>query len=129
MLVLEVIIEMSIQIISFNPQAERKRWCRTFYAPCNSNVFARQVIYTTLKRCSTGNKIDIPADTDWTGHFGYNKSDLLPPPYSVLMKQQYGLGKHQNINGREYLVINSTSGDTQLIPVRAPSAFLFQYAA
>jgi hypothetical protein len=92
-------------------------------------LFSRQVIYTTLKRCSIGNKIEIPRDTYWTGHHGYKKSDMLPPPYSVLMKQEYSLGKHQNINGRDYLVINSESGDTQLIPVRAPSAFLFQYSA
>jgi hypothetical protein len=45
------------------------------------------------------------------------------------MSDQYGLGKRQKINGREYLVINSKSGDPQLIPVRAPSAFLFQYSA
>jgi hypothetical protein len=45
------------------------------------------------------------------------------------MQQQHGFGKHQIINGRDYLVINSKSGDPQLIPVRAPSAFLFQYSA
>jgi hypothetical protein len=87
------------------------------------------VFYTTLKRCYVGSKIEIPTDTDWTGHLGHKKSDMFPPPYSVLMSEQYGLGKHQKINGRDYLVINSKSGDPQLIPVRAPSAFLFQYSA
>lgn len=92
-------------------------------------VFSRQVLYTTLKRCSLGSKIEIPADTAWTGHLGDKKSSMVPPPYSVLMAEQYGLGKHQNINGRDYMVINSKSGNPQLIPVRAPSAFLFQYSA
>ncbi|KAJ4452231.1 hypothetical protein ANN_03749 [Periplaneta americana] len=82
------------------------------------------VFYTTVKRCSQGAEIELP-DTDWTGNVGYKKSQMFPPPYSVLMQQQPGLGKHQNINGRDYLVINSKTGDPQLIPVRSPSAFLF----
>jgi hypothetical protein len=91
-------------------------------------LFSRKVLYTTLKRCSIGSKIEI-SDADWTGNYGYNKSQIFPPPYSVVMQQQHGFGKHQKINGRDYLVINSKSGDPQLIPVRAPSAFLFQYSA
>jgi hypothetical protein len=92
-------------------------------------LFSRQVLYTTMKRCCIGSKIHVPTDTDWTGHPGYKKSDMLPPPYSVLMKEQYGLAKHRHINGRDYVVINSKSGDPQLVPVRSPSAFLFQYSA
>jgi len=92
-------------------------------------VFSLQVLYTTLKRCSLGSKIEIPVDTDWTGHLRGKKSNMVPPPYSVLMAEQYGLGKHQNINGRDYVVVTSKSGNPQLIPVRAPSAFLFQYSA
>jgi len=92
-------------------------------------MFSLQVLYTTLKRCSLGSKIEIPADTDWARHVGDKKSNMVPPPYSVLMAEQYGLGKHQKINGRDYMVINSKSGNPQLIPVRAPSAFLFQYSA
>jgi hypothetical protein len=69
------------------------------------------------------------SDTDWTGNLGYKKSQLFPPPYSSLMQQEHGFGKHQHINGRDYLVINSKAGDPQLIPVRAPSSFLFQYSA
>jgi hypothetical protein len=72
--------------------------------------------------------MEIP-DIDWTGNLGYKKSHLFPPSYSSLMQQQHGFGKHQSINGRDYLVINSKSGDPQLIPVRAPSSFLFQYSA
>ncbi|XP_069680618.1 glutamate receptor ionotropic, delta-1 [Periplaneta americana] len=91
-------------------------------------AFVGEVFYTTVKRCSQGAEIELP-DTDWTGNVGYKKSQMFPPPYSVLMQQQPGLGKHQNINGRDYLVINSKTGDPQLIPVRSPSAFLFQYSA
>jgi len=92
-------------------------------------MFSRQVLYTTLKRCSLGSKIEIPADVGWTGHLGDKKFNMVPPPYSVLMAEQYGLGKHQKINGRDYMVVTSNSGNPQLIPVRAPSAFLFQYSA
>ncbi|XP_033607033.1 ionotropic receptor 93a isoform X2 [Cryptotermes secundus] len=91
-------------------------------------AFVGEVFYTTMKRCSAGNKTEI-SDIDWTGNLGYKKSQLFPPSYSSLMQQQHGFGKHQNINGRDYLVINSKPGDPQLIPVRAPSSFLFQYSA
>ena len=86
------------------------------------------MLFTTVKRCSAGTKIELP-ESDWTGNVGYKKYQLFPPPYSVLMQNQPAFGKHQNINGRDYLVINNKTGDPQLIPVRSPSAFLFQYSA
>ncbi|PSN56156.1 Ionotropic receptor 76b [Blattella germanica] len=92
-------------------------------------AFIGEVMYTTVKRCAAGTKIEVP-DTDWNGNVGYKKSQLFPPPYSVFMQQQPPpFGKHQNINGRDYLVINNKTGGPQLIPVRSPSAFLFQYSA
>lgn len=36
-------------------------------------------------------------------------------------------GKRQFINGRSYYVITNPVGDRKLIPIRTPSAFLFQY--
>jgi hypothetical protein len=80
-----------------------------------------------MKRCSVGNRIET-SDIHWADNFAYKKSQMFPPPYSVLMQQQHGFGKHQNINGRDYLVINSQTGNPRLIPVRSPSAFLFQYS-
>lgn len=37
-------------------------------------------------------------------------------------------GVKRLINGRDYLVFKNKNGDSQLIPVRAPSATLFQYS-
>ncbi|XP_043490724.1 glutamate receptor ionotropic, delta-2 isoform X2 [Polistes fuscatus] len=39
------------------------------------------------------------------------------------------LGKRHNINGRNYYVVVDRSGSQRLIPIRTPSAFLFQYTA
>ncbi|XP_077291675.1 ionotropic receptor 76b [Arctopsyche grandis] len=55
-----------------------------------------------------------------------------PPPYQSIFGETYESvynsgGKRQNINGREYWVLKLPNGDTRLIPVRTPSAFLFQY--
>ncbi|XP_014477402.1 PREDICTED: glutamate receptor ionotropic, delta-2 [Dinoponera quadriceps] len=38
-------------------------------------------------------------------------------------------GKRHFINGRDYYVVIDRGGDQRLIPIRTPSAFLFQYAA
>ncbi|XP_033366158.1 glutamate receptor ionotropic, delta-2 isoform X2 [Bombus vosnesenskii] len=45
-------------------------------------------------------------------------------PGNVLIKR-----KQQFINGRSYYVVTNPYGDRKLIPIRTPSAFLFQYAA
>lgn len=54
-----------------------------------------------------------------------------PPSYHALFKPPFAhspSGEKEVINGREYWVIRSFTGDTRLIPVRAPSAILYQYA-
>ncbi|XP_070160806.1 glutamate receptor ionotropic, delta-2 isoform X1 [Polyergus mexicanus] len=38
-------------------------------------------------------------------------------------------GKKHNINGRDYYIVMNRYGDQRLIPIRTPSAFLFQYTA
>lgn len=75
---------------------------------------------------------------------GRSDSDqyITPPPaYGSLFKQSLAgssnmsniAPKHQhphnqqNINGRDYYVVKTVQGDTRLIPIRTPSAFLFQY--
>ena len=45
-------------------------------------------------------------------------------PDNVLMQRN-----QQLINGRSYYVVTNPYGDRKLIPIRTPSAFLFQYAA
>lgn len=60
-----------------------------------------------------------------------NDRELLPPPpYHVLFRPPFAYspnGKKKLINGREYWVVESNSGDTTLVPVRQPSALLFHY--
>lgn len=53
-----------------------------------------------------------------------------PPPYHSLFYPPFAFdsnGKKKYINGRDYWVVESM-GETRLIPVRTPSALLFQYA-
>ena len=55
----------------------------------------------------------------------YNRS---PPPFYQTI-QNFRDAKKYSINGREYYVIKGNSGDTRLIPIRVPSAYLFQQFA
>lgn len=53
-----------------------------------------------------------------------------PPPYHALFKPPFPQSENattKKVNGRDYWVIKSVDGSTRLIPIRAPSAFLFQY--
>lgn len=55
---------------------------------------------------------------------------LPPPPYHALFKPPFAYspnGKKKYINGREYWVVETKTGDTTLVPVRQPSALLFHY--
>lgn len=54
-----------------------------------------------------------------------------PPPYEALfgLNSRYKTAdtpKKKLINGREYYEVATPNGDTRFIPVRAPSAFLYQ---
>ncbi|GAB0095279.1 Ionotropic glutamate receptor [Sergentomyia squamirostris] len=65
-----------------------------------------------------------------------------PPPYTTLFRRSQNiLGEQkefasrdentmhrQNINGREYFVVKGSDGVSRLIPLRVPSAALFQYS-
>ncbi|GJQ83946.1 hypothetical protein Trydic_g8685 [Trypoxylus dichotomus] len=53
-----------------------------------------------------------------------------PPPYHTLFKPPFTNSENaetKNVNGRDYWVVKSVDGSTILVPIRAPSAFLFQY--
>ncbi|XP_047989105.1 glutamate receptor ionotropic, delta-2 isoform X2 [Leguminivora glycinivorella] len=59
------------------------------------------------------------------------QDDSHPPPYDSLfgINSRYKMDAKSTskiINGREYWVVGTVSGDTRLIPVRTPSAFLYQ---
>lgn len=55
-----------------------------------------------------------------------------PPSYHALFRPPFAFspdqGVKKNINGREYWVLNKSDGFSQLIPLRTPSALLFQYS-
>lgn len=69
-------------------------------------------------------------------------TNVTPPPaYATLFhrnkifttndyakSQERDVGKTQVINGRDYMVFQNEDGSTRLIPMRTPSATLFQYA-
>ncbi|KAI4462462.1 ionotropic glutamate receptor [Holotrichia oblita] len=75
------------------------------------------------------------ADTLFTvaekkGRMDENRLFPPPPPYHALFKPPFPHSENattKNVNGRDYWVIKSVDGNTRLIPIRAPSAFLFQY--
>lgn len=58
------------------------------------------------------------------------QEDSKPPPYESLFgNPKYNINETSQskiINGREYYVYNASNGDTRLIPVRTPSAFLYR---
>ncbi|XP_018311410.1 glutamate receptor ionotropic, delta-2 [Mycetomoellerius zeteki] len=58
----------------------------------------------------------------------FNKQNGIQPPFSNI---PYDIvqGKKHCINGRDYYIVFDRYGDQRLIPIRTPSAFLFQYAA
>lgn len=49
-----------------------------------------------------------------------------PPPYHTLFGAPEK-SKKKKINGRDYWVMHSDSGESNLVPIRTPSALLFQY--
>ncbi|XP_053988095.1 glutamate receptor ionotropic, delta-2 isoform X2 [Hylaeus volcanicus] len=53
-----------------------------------------------------------------------NTPDIYQPPENILMQR-----KQELINGRNYYVVTDSAGDRRLIPIRTPSAILFQYAS
>jgi ionotropic glutamate receptor len=59
----------------------------------------------------------------------HNAKFITPPPsYHTLFNPPNNENlKKKNINGREYWVYDSLGGGTKMIPMRTPSALLFQY--
>ncbi|XP_076625656.1 ionotropic receptor 76b [Colletes latitarsis] len=53
-----------------------------------------------------------------------NPPNICHDAGNILMQR-----KQQFINGRSYYVVTDRDGDRRLIPIRTPSAFLFQYTA
>lgn len=58
-----------------------------------------------------------------------NLQKISPRPMYQTIPYSIAQGKKQTINGRDYYVVMDRRGDQRLIPIRTPSAFLFQYTA
>ncbi|XP_054261952.1 glutamate receptor ionotropic, delta-1 [Macrosteles quadrilineatus] len=59
--------------------------------------------------------------------------DISMEPTNKMALSRFAEGKSKqgakvNINGREYYIVISKDGEKRFIPIRTPSAFLFQYA-
>ncbi|KAJ3657317.1 hypothetical protein Zmor_009131 [Zophobas morio] len=65
------------------------------------------------------------------GHFAQPPSKFITPPpsyYTLFNPSSKNENiKKKNINGREYWVYDSVGGGPKMIPMRTPSALLFQY--
>ncbi|XP_022920171.1 glutamate receptor ionotropic, delta-1 [Onthophagus taurus] len=64
------------------------------------------------------------------GNENQNQFSPPPPPYHALFTPPFPhtpKAQTKTINGREYWVVRNIDGATTLIPIRTPSAFLFQY--
>lgn len=66
-----------------------------------------------------------------TGYLGgEDLSFPPPPPYNALFKPavvRTTNSEKRIVNGREYWVVKSEGGETRLVPVRSPSALIYQF--
>ncbi|CAB3228669.1 unnamed protein product [Arctia plantaginis] len=92
-------------------------------------VFAAEMLFkryisVKIRKGKKGKKTSKSSKTAWT------HDDTRPPPYDSLFGKKSKINfentRPQIINGREYYVIESGNGDKKLIPVRAPSSFLYR---
>lgn len=75
-------------------------------------------------------KVNLNNNVEKFGQFPYGSKFVTPPPsYNALFNPGYKNDnvKKKNINGRVYWVYDALSGPTKMIPLRTPSALLFQY--
>ncbi|XP_035731946.1 uncharacterized protein LOC118445936 isoform X2 [Vespa mandarinia] len=84
------------------------------------------------KQSSWRSRLPLYATTN-NNHWRDNNVSVIkrspPPLYQYNAGNTSFMGKRHNINGRNYYVVVDRSGGQRLIPIRTPSAFLFQYTA
>ncbi|OAD54940.1 Glutamate receptor delta-2 subunit, partial [Eufriesea mexicana] len=105
------LFELIYAFISYRTQNSKKQVCShlPYYAP--------------KKKAQNPSNNNIPVQ---------NYMNILkrsPPAICQYPNNIFVQRKQQLINGRSYYVVTEPDGDQKLIPIRAPSAFLFQYAA
>lgn len=112
-------IELVIQSCSKDSQTKKKILQKEF-----QHAFQNSDDYLAKNRKKFNPWADYDDDDDTIPHFP------PPPPYHSLFKPPFvesSTGNKEYINGREYWVVKSRGGGTRLVPVRAPSAILYQY--
>ncbi|CAH1104855.1 unnamed protein product [Psylliodes chrysocephalus] len=101
-------------------------------------VFLMEILWRVCQRRNKQKKKRKPHQTHFLAN-NYNAiiktglSNLTPPPsYQTLFKPPFYFkdegGKKTNINGRDYWIVNGKNGFRQMIPLRTPSALLFQFS-
>lgn len=58
----------------------------------------------------------------------FNRNKIFTTNDYIKSHETNAGGKTQVINGRDYMVFQNEDGSTRLIPIRTPSATLFEYA-
>uniref|UniRef100_A0A0K8TUX1 Ionotropic Receptor n=1 Tax=Epiphyas postvittana TaxID=65032 RepID=A0A0K8TUX1_EPIPO len=92
-------------------------------------MMIRRYVRVKMKNMRGDTKTKLPKNAAMTRRFKLD--DSRPPPYDSLFgnNSRYkmtGKSKRKIINGREYWVVGTVNGESRLIPVRTPSAFLYQ---
>ncbi|XP_018054774.1 PREDICTED: glutamate receptor ionotropic, delta-1 [Atta colombica] len=108
--VLEILINWLVKFYKRRKKIGRKS-DRTFFCKWkrkSNDSLIPQLVYTTKNQLFDKRNIQLPF------------SNI---PYDIVQ------GKKYCINGRDYYIVFDRYGDQRLIPIRTPSAFLFQYTA
>lgn len=113
------ILELAIKWTANSYKRRKKtgRWCnRTFckWKRRSKDSVIPQLVYTT-KNQLFDKRINLQKMNTRLSH--------LNIPHDIAQ------GKKHCINGRDYYIVQDRYGDQRLIPIRTPSAFLFQYTA
>lgn len=96
------------------------------------HISASNVRQITVKPAKSRREKNITMMADISNGAGFSP----PPPYGAIFvngkaknfDESNGQGQMKTINGRNYTVVKDTNGSSQLVPMRTPSAALFQYA-
>ncbi|XP_012062474.1 PREDICTED: glutamate receptor 1 [Atta cephalotes] len=108
--VLEILINWLVKFYKRRKKIGKKS-DRTFFCKWkrkSNDSLIPQLVYTTKNQLFDKRNIQLPF------------SNI---PYDIVQ------GKKYCINGRDYYIVFDRYGDQRLIPIRTPSAFLFQYTA
>lgn len=115
------LVELTIRCIT----NIHKRWkvtskcCNCTFNCCKSKRQSKKVVTPEL--------IYITKDRLFDSRINMQKRSVQPLYQNA--PHNFVRGKKHCINGRDYYVVIDRGGDQRLIPIRTPSAFLFQYAA